>query len=136
VSLFLAAGVMAAGLKSVFMSFGAWLPFQQFGGLEAVATFLVLTTLAVVGVHPLIGIAAAGTVLAPTVADPNLLAMVFLASWALGAVINPISGLNLAFQARYGITGTTLMRWHRVYVTKMSAAVSALLLGYASLWSA
>ncbi len=135
VSLFLAAGVMAAGLKSVFMSFGEWLPFQQFGGLEAVATFLVLTTLAVVGVHPLIGIAAAGTLLAPTVADPNLLALVFLASWALGAVINPISGLNLAFQARYGITGTTLMRWHRVYVTKMSAAVSALLLGYASLWS-
>ena len=134
-SLFLAAGVMAAGLKSVFMSLGEWLPFQHFGGLEAVATFLILTALAVVGVHPLIGIAAAGTVLAPAMSDPNLLALVFLASWALGAVINPISGLNLAFQARYGITGTTLMRWHRVYVIKMSAAVSAILLAYASVSS-
>ena len=135
VSLFLAAGVMAAGLKSVFMSLGEWLPFHHFGGIEAAATFLILTTLSVMGVHPLIGIAAAGTVLAPTVTDANLLALVFLASWALGAVINPISGLNLAFQARYDIAGTTLMRWHLPYVIKMSAAVTALLLAYGSLWA-
>ncbi|MGD8430935.1 MAG: hypothetical protein PVH31_11050 [Ectothiorhodospiraceae bacterium] len=114
-SLFLAAAVMAGGLESVFATTGEWLPFTTFAGPQAAMVLAMLVALALVGVHPLIGIAAASSLLAPVVPDSNLLAMTFLCAWAIGVSVSPLSGLNLAMQGAYGLRGLDILRWNLPY---------------------
>lgn len=51
--------------------------------------------------------------------DHTLLALVILASWSLGAAAGPMSGNNLAVQARYGVSSFTMMRWNLKYAGVM-----------------
>ncbi|MEW8311007.1 MAG: hypothetical protein AB2650_06190 [Candidatus Thiodiazotropha taylori] len=114
-TLFLAAGVMAAGLNAVFAVFGGWLPFNQFSGTEAALVLLFMVATAILGVHPVINIAALGTLLAPLSPDPSLLAMTFIASWAIGTGTSPFSGINLAMQGRYAQQSGDSLKWNGLY---------------------
>ncbi|MCG8037041.1 MAG: hypothetical protein JAZ19_08385 [Candidatus Thiodiazotropha taylori] len=114
-TLFLAAGVMAAGLNAVFAVFGGWLPFNQFSGTEAALMLLFMVATAILGVHPVINIAALGTLLAPLSPDPSLLAMTFIASWAIGTGTSPFSGINLAMQGRYAQQSGDSLKWNGLY---------------------
>lgn len=123
-ALFLAAGVMASGLGSVFASLGGWLPFNQFSGSEAVVTlwFMLLTSL--IGVHPVINIATIGTLLIPLQPNSTLLAMTFLSGWAIGVVNTPYSGLSLAMQGRYGLPALALTRINGLFSLSMAVLAS------------
>ena len=114
-TLFLAAGVMAAGLNAVFAVFGGWLPFDQFSGTEASLVLLFMVTTSILGVHPVINIAALGTLLAPLNPDASLLAMTFIASWAIGTGTRPFSGINLAMQGRYAQQSGDSLKWNGLY---------------------
>jgi hypothetical protein len=135
-SLFLAAGVMAAGLNAVFAGFGDWLPFDRFGGIQAslLLAFMYLTSL--LGVHPVINIAALGTLLAPLHPDGTLLAMTFLSAWAIGVASSPYSGINLAMHGRYGQRILDSLKWNGLYSLTMLLLSIVVLNLYARLFLA
>ncbi|WP_316367162.1 hypothetical protein [Candidatus Thiodiazotropha sp. CDECU1] len=132
-SLFLAANVMAAGLNTLFQALGGWLPFSHFGGLEASMTLVFMLVTSIAGVHPVINIAALGTLLSPLHPDGTLLAMTFLSAWAVGVACSPFSGINLSMQGRYGQPGLASLKWHGKYSLLMFLCSLAALNLYAKL---
>lgn len=132
-SLFLAAGVLAAGLTSLTRQLGGWLPFEHFGSPQAALVLVVMTGLATLGVHPIITIAACGVWLAPLHPDPNLLAITLLMAWGIGVPANPLSGLHLIMQGRYRIDSYAFLRWNAAYVLKSLGAGVILLYLYSRL---
>lgn len=109
-ALFLAAGVFAGGLRSMIESGGIWMPFTHFGPVEAALVLGVMILLSTIGIHAVISITMAATWLAPLHPEPNLLALVFVQSWAIGLAAGPMSGIHLALQGRFGIAAGQLAR--------------------------
>ncbi|MGO1792125.1 MAG: hypothetical protein ACTHY5_01995, partial [Oceanisphaera sp.] len=122
-ALFLAAGVLAYGLEGLLLSVELSLPLQYFGALAASVTYLAIVLLALLGIHPIVCIALAASLLSPLAPDHTLLALVFLSSWAVGTSTGPLSGINLAFQGRYGVDSFKMMRWNLSYLVLMSVCV-------------
>lgn len=114
--LFLSAGVLAAGLGAAMQAAEFSLQLTSFGPWEAWLLLVVLVGISALGIHPLITIAAAGSLFAPWVDDPNLLALVFLMTWAMGLSLSPLSGTHLAMQGRYGIASYQFTRWNVGYI--------------------
>ena len=83
---------------------------SHFGPWQASLLLLIMVALASIGVHPVISIATAGSLLAPLHPDPNLLAMTFLMTWASGVTSSPFSGIHLALQGRYDVSAYALAR--------------------------
>jgi hypothetical protein len=131
-ALFLAAGVLAAGLISLTGQLD-WLPFTRFGPPQAGLILVVMVGLAAFGVHPIITIAACGVWLAPLHPNPNLLAITLLMAWGIGVPANPLSGLHLMMQGRYGIDGYAFLRWNAGYVLKCLGAGAVLLYAYGAM---
>ena len=132
-TLFLAAGVLAAGLISLTGPLGHWLPFERFGPPQASLLLLVMVGVAAFGVHPIITIAVGGVWLAPLHPNPNFLAITLLMAWGIGVPANPLSGLHLMMQGRYGIDGYAFLRWNANYVLKCLGAAVVLLYLYGAL---
>ncbi len=124
--LFLSAGVTAAGLSSLVAAFEPALPFDQFAAPQAGIMLALLVLAAIVGIHPVIGIAAAAAIVAPLSPDPSLLASTFLAAWSIGIAVGPLSGLNLALQGTYGFTPGQILRWNAGYALMMVIAAALL----------
>ena len=97
------------------------------------SALLVMVGCSAFAVHPLITIAACGVWLAPLHPDPNLLAITLLMGWGIGIPVNPLSGLHLVIQGRYGIDGYAFPRWNRVYTLKCLGAGIVLLYLYGAL---
>jgi hypothetical protein len=106
---------MAAGLNAVFAGFGDWMPFDRFGGFEASLLLAFMYVTSLLGVHPVINIAALGTLLAPLEPDGTLLAMTFLSAWGIGVASSPYSGINLAMHGRYGQQTLDSLKWNGLY---------------------
>lgn len=123
--LFLAAGILAYGLESLLLSAHWQLPVSHFGPLAASLTYLCIVLLALLGIHPIVCITLAASLWSPLNPDHSLLALVFLSAWALGTATGPLSGINLAFQGRYGVDSFSLMRWNLGYLGLMSLCVVA-----------
>jgi len=117
--LFLAAGVLAAGIGSAVLSAAWTLDMMHFGASEASLLLLLMVGLSVVGVHPVISIATAHGLLAPLAPDPDLMGMVYLMAWAQGVAISPLSGMHLAMQGRFGIDPRGFLRWNGSYTLFM-----------------
>ena len=124
--LFLAAGVMAAGLMLTVQVSAIGLPFSHFGAWEAALLVMALVTISVLGVHPVIGIAAGASLVAPVDPDPTLLASSFLAAWAIGVAVSPLSAMNLGLQGAYGIRPLDILRWNLPFGIAMVLVTSAL----------
>lgn len=130
VALFLSAGVLAAGLGSILAATGDWLPFDRYGPLEIWLTLTTMGVLGAVGVHSVISAAALATLLAPLTPNPTVLAMTFLCGWAVGTAMNPMSGIALALQGRYGVNSFSIPRLNGPYgliMTVVSGLVVTLL---------
>ncbi len=121
VVLFLAAGIFAVGCSTVVEALpgmdspGGFNP--NFRNIGVVLGLMILVTYA--GIHPLISIAIVASLLVPTGIDHTVLAMVFLAGWAIGAGAAAISGTSVAFIARWQIRPTDIMRWNGLYTILM-----------------
>ena len=102
--LFMAAGLLASGLSNYLSSVDITLPVQSFGVNEAAALLAAMIMVAAMGIHPVIQIAVLTPLLQPLSPPTNLLAMVYLFSWALGTCGSPLSGTNLVIQGRYGVS--------------------------------
>ena len=116
--LFLAAGVFAIGLQSLISRGGIWMPFSAFGTTEAAVVLAIMILLSILGIHAVISITIVATWLAPLSPEPNLLALVFVESWAIGLAAGPMSGIHIAIQGRFGIPATTLARGNMFYCLK------------------
>jgi len=103
-SLFLVAGVLAAGLASFLASDIGSIPYQEFGLREALLLLGFMISLAVIGLHPVVTVSGATPLILNLNPDPNLLAVVYLLAWSLGTCSSPLSGTHLVFQGRYGIS--------------------------------
>src|SRR5690554_815625 len=119
VMLFLAAAVLAAGVASMLGAFDLALAPDNYGALEACITLLVLILLAFAGMHPVTSVVLVGSILAPSVSDPNLLGLTMLMGWSLGVGLSPLSGVQLSLRARYSIPATRLWQLNRLYAPVM-----------------
>jgi len=102
--LFLAAGVLAVGLRTLVSTAELSIPF--FGNFGAAAAGMLLATMIVIsvlGAHPIITIAVVTPLLTPINPDPQLLAVTYLFGWSLGTCAGPLSGTHLVMQGRFGI---------------------------------
>ncbi|MDJ0738381.1 MAG: hypothetical protein QNJ91_01610 [Gammaproteobacteria bacterium] len=131
-ALFLAAGVLAAGIASAVASVGLAIDLDGFDAAAASVLLLSMVALAVAGVHPVISIATAHGLLAPLAPDPNLLGITYLMTWAAGVAWSPLSGMHLAIQGRFGIDPRGFLRWNAGFTLLMLAADVAMLHLYAA----
>lgn len=127
-ALFLSAGLMAAGVASATLALNISLPFAVFGGWEASMLLVGLVAIALIGVHPVIGISLAAALVGPLSPDPSLLASTFLAAWGIGIAISPFSALNLAMQGSFQIKASQILRWNLPFGLALVLAASTLLL--------
>ncbi len=130
VTLFVAAAVLASGVAALLSALEINLAPAHFGLLEASITVVVLVGLAFVGMHPVTSAVLAGSVLMPSVDDPNFLGITLLLSWSLGVGLSPFSGVQISLQSRYGIRAMTLLKMNRFYAPVMFAIAFATLAIY------
>jgi hypothetical protein len=118
-ALFMAAGVLSAGMAGVVAVLDIGLPFDRFGATEAGMTAIAVTCAAWLGFHPVI----LGMVIGPWFAqlnpDPNLLAMSILMPWAIGLTACPLGNSLLALQARYHVPLRELLARNRWFGLQM-----------------
>lgn len=125
--LFLAAGVMSAGISTVLG--GGHVSLELAGVSPALAGGFIsgAMLLSLAGVHPLITISILGGLLAHTDYNANLLGLCMMMMWANGIVASPFSGINLALQGRFGTSSFAIMRWNAGYaLTMLAVCVAAL----------
>ena len=109
-ALFLAAGVLGAGLVAAFGTEHGWIPFEHFDAFNGSLLLLVFPLTSLVCLHPVVIISVAAPLIGATGADPTLLAIVFTMGWGLACALNPMSGINLVLHTRYGVSNWTIGR--------------------------
>jgi hypothetical protein len=119
-SLFLAAGVLSAGMSGTIAALDLQLPFERFGGFEASVVLVVIILFSWLGLHAVIMVSVAGPWLAPLNPDPTLLAMTFLMTWGVGLQACPMSNTLLAMHSRYAIPYREVLAHNRVYGLKLT----------------
>ena len=129
--LFLIAGVLGAGLASALEGLSIAIPISYFDGVTASITLFCILVFAIAGVHPVISIAVIGHWFSEIQPNETLLALMFLMSWAIGASASPVSGVSLALQGRYNVSGWSIFKWNLGYAIKMYG-VACLMLLFAS----
>jgi hypothetical protein len=129
-SLFLAAGVLAAGISGFIAALNIGVPFERYGWSEASLTFVVTNVFAWIGFHPVILASVIGPWLAPLHPDPNLVAMTFLMSWGVALTACPMSNSILALHGRYGVPFATLLARNRVYSVLLTVVCVAVMFLY------
>lgn len=115
VTLFLAAGVMTVGAGMLMSAIDFRLELPPFGPLLAWGMMLTIVLLSLVGVHPIIGISLAVSLLQPFEGDPTLLAAAITWAWAISSPVGPLSGNTIFLSQRYGLSPGTLVRQNLPY---------------------
>lgn len=115
-ALFASAGVLAIGLGAFFSVAELTLPFSEFTVATAWAATLVMALMSLVGVHPVISIAALAAVIGPLDPDPTLFAMAGMIAWGASAAAGPISGLNIYLSGRFGVNNFAIARENLPYL--------------------
>lgn len=129
VTLFLAAGVLIAGVTQATEALDVALPLAATTWWQAWLLLLTIVVLAVLGLHPIVTIAIAAALITDSTTNPTLLAMTGLIAWGIQAAIGPITGLNVVLHGRYGIDSFTIARWN------LTHAVSLMVLSAPVLWA-
>ena len=129
-TLFMAAGVLSAGMAGMIAVLDFGMPFSRYGAFEASITSGLIVAAAWVGFHPVILGMVAGTWVAPLAPDPNLLAMTLLIPWAFGVPGCPMSNTLIAIQARYQTPLKELLKRNRIFGLQMFVFCVAMLYLY------
>jgi hypothetical protein len=132
-TLFLAAGILSAGMTGAIDVLDLALPFSQFGAFEASIVLIVMNICAWLGLHPIILVSVLGPWLMPLKPDQTLLAMTFLMSWGVGLTACPMSNTMLAMAGRYGLPFRALLGMNRRFSIKVTVICIAVLYLYVAL---
>jgi hypothetical protein len=114
--LFTAAGILSVGLRALLDVIGFTIPGQYYTVWFAWLSVVVMTLVALVGVHPVISIAAVASVLGPVISEPTLFALAGTIAWGTAAAVGPISGLNVFLAGRFGVSGFQVARRNFPYL--------------------
>ena len=118
-TLFLAAGVLAAGMSAMINSGVLPNPFVVFDALTASKLLATMLILSAIGIHPVIQISSLTPLILTLEPNLNLLAVTYLFAWNLGTCSSPLSGTHLVFQGRYGIPSWKAAVWNWPYAIVM-----------------
>jgi hypothetical protein len=118
-TLFLAAGVLAAGMSAIIDNGVLQTPFTHFDATTSVQLLGFMLFCAIIGIHPVILISSLTPLILTLDPNPNLLAVTYLFAWNLGTCSSPLSGTNLVFQGRYNIPSWKAAIWSWPYVIVM-----------------
>jgi len=118
-TLFLAAGVLAAGMSAIIDNGTLQTPFTHFDATTSVQLLGFMLFCAIIGIHPVILISSLTPLILTLDPSPNLLAVTYLFAWNLGTCSSPLSGTNLVFQGRYNIPSWKAAIWSWPYVIVM-----------------
>ena len=132
-TLFLAAGILSAGMTGAIDVLDLALPFAKFGAFEASLVLIVMNVCAWLGLHPIILVSVLGPWLMPLKPDQTLLAMSFLMSWGVGLTACPMSNTMLAMAGRYGLPFGKLLGLNRRFSLKMTVICIAVIYVYVAL---
>ena len=125
-TLFLAAGLIAAGMSALIQQGIIPNPFSEFNAITAAWLLGIMLLLAAMGVHPVILISSFTPLMLTLNPDPNLLAITYLMAWNLGTCSSPLSGTHLVVQGRYGIPSWKAAMWNWPY--------ALIMYGFAVVW--
>ena len=127
-TLFLAAGVFSAGIKSITQVYPVFFSLEgsSFTPLLFVIVSGAMIIIGIIGVHPIVSIAIVSPLLLPLNPDQSQLGFLFLTSWAISTGSSPLSGVGLALVSRYQASSRGIIRsnWH--YAVAMWAIASVL----------
>ncbi len=132
-TLFLAAGILSAGMTGAIDVLDLALPFTSFGPLEASLVLIVMNLCAWIGLHPIILVSVLGPWIMPLQPDQTMLAMVFLMCWGVGLTACPMSNTMLAMAGRYGLPFGALLKQNRVFSAKVTVICIAVIYVYAAM---
>ena len=118
-TLFMAAGVLSAGMAGMIAVLDFGMPFSRYGAFEASVTSGLILIAAWLGFHPVILGMVVGTWVAPLRPDPNLLAMTLLIPWAFGLPGCPMANTLIAIQALYHTPLPELLKHNRIFGFQM-----------------
>ena len=118
-TLFMAAGMLSAGMAGMIAVLDLGMPFSHYGAFEASVTSGLILVAAWLGFHPVILGMVVGTWVTPLRPDPNLLAMTLLIPWAFGLPGCPMANTLIAIQARYQTPLGGLLKRNRIFGLQM-----------------
>jgi hypothetical protein len=128
-TLFVAAGVLTVGLQSVLPLLDVGLPFDGYGVWVAWGSTIVIVVLAVVGIHPIVGLALVAVAVQPLDPDPTLFVLSATIGWGTAAAVGPTSGILMHVSARFGLDGLKLaLRNSTFFVVSIVVALPVLFL--------
>ena len=117
--LFLAAGVLAAGISALIQHGVVQNPFIRFDAVTAAEVLGIILLCAMCGIHPIVMISSFASMILALNPNPHLLAITFLFGWHIGTCSNPLSGTNLVYQGRYNLASWKLAFWNWPYAIVM-----------------
>lgn len=127
-ALFLAAGVFSSGVKAILLVYPALVSFDNlvFDSWLFLLISGVMIAVGMLGVHPVVTIAIVSPLLLPLNPDPNMLAFLFLTTWAVATASSPLSGFGLALVSRYQATPMGVVRNNWYYAVLMWLGASGM----------
>lgn len=128
VSLFLAAGFLAAGVKSCITTGLIQFPFEQTSALIAIAAMVVMFVIASLGVHQFALFAIFAGLMHDVTNTPVLMALAYMMGVSLSMSGSVFSGLNFIVQGQYKVGSREMLRYNLPYTAAMLVFTSLLLL--------
>ncbi|MBN0987374.1 hypothetical protein [Amphritea pacifica] len=110
ISLFMAAGVLAAGVKACIGVGLISLPFTETNAGVASLVLMMIVGLAYLGIHQLALVAIFAGLLADITTTPNLMAISYILGTALAMSGSTFSGLNFIMKSRFHATDSEIIR--------------------------
>ena len=127
-SLFLAAGVFASGINALILMYPELISFHELdfdASTFSVASLIMIVT-GLFGVHPVITIAIASSLLTPLNPNPTSLGFLYLTTWAISTGASPLSGIGLVMTSRYHASSRKILKNNWRYVAVMWFCASCL----------
>mgnify|MGYP003644766872 FL=1 len=128
VSLFLAAGFLAAGVKACISSGLISFPFEQTSAMVAIITMLAIVIIASLGVHQFALFAIFAGLMHNVTATPTLMAIAYIMGVSLSMSGSVFSGLNFIVQGQYQVGNREILRHNLPYTLLMLLFTSLVLL--------
>ena len=111
VALFSACGVLSLGVSAALLSLSLDFTLSEWHDIFALLVPLSILALALIGLHPIAGVALVGTALTPMFFDvPDLLALMLSIGWCLGVIFSPFSGAQLHLASSFGTDRAALIK--------------------------
>jgi hypothetical protein len=111
VALFSACGVLSLGVNAALLSLSLDSTLSEWPDIFALLVPLSILALALIGLHPIAGVALVGTALTPMFFDgPDLLALMLSIGWCLGVIFSPFSGAQLHLASSFGTDRVALIK--------------------------